>query len=436
MYRTPLRRRIIPWLYVAAFIVLAPVLVFYTAGYRYNIKKAQIERNGTLIVDSTPNGAAVSIDDKSTGNKTPVTFQNIVPGWHHIRVDKDGYQSWDKWLEVRPELVTFANAIWLWKAQPATELALPGRFTAVSADPSRGKLALFSASTSTTSLAYWIPGQTELVSQTLAGYPANVIPVVRWRKDGQAILVNGLSSHSAGWWSYASNQSTSVQTPLPAAAFHWTGNEVVGSDAQHTYRIDPRTQAYTQESVPASTVDASDNLTLQTNPRSATLVLSDRSFLTKLFELPAGVWRFGDFESTSILLTDGERWLCVDPKADPPTQGILTGDVPRWLNRSSRPRALFVNRNEVWSWDLGSNPTLLWRQSGTVVQARWHRGGTSVFIATPEQIFALDLDDRSGRTTTQIAAFDRINDFDLLGNTLYVAGTRQGQEGLWSVAVE
>ena len=74
MYRPPFHRRILPWIFTIIFFVAAPALVFYTAGYRWNPKKEKIERNGTLIIDSTPADARVYLNGRDTGETTPISF--------------------------------------------------------------------------------------------------------------------------------------------------------------------------------------------------------------------------------------------------------------------------------------------------------------------------------------------------------------------------
>ena len=56
-----------------------------------------VEQNGVpteLDVTSTPDGAEISVDGRFAGN-TPSTI-NVVPGQHTIKVQMDGYQSWQR----------------------------------------------------------------------------------------------------------------------------------------------------------------------------------------------------------------------------------------------------------------------------------------------------------------------------------------------------
>jgi len=47
----------------------------------------------TLTVNSEPNGAAVSLNGKSTGELTPSTFTDLAPGEYTVRVTKKGYKA-------------------------------------------------------------------------------------------------------------------------------------------------------------------------------------------------------------------------------------------------------------------------------------------------------------------------------------------------------
>ena len=144
----PLHRRILPWIFIGIFLVVAPALVFYTAGYRWNPKKGKVELNGTIIFDSTPAGASIKIDGRPTDFVTPVTVQDMPPGIHQFSVEKSGYRSWQKSLEVRSEHVTFANTITLWKdTQPS--LFTSGTTTSLSISPDLRYLVEFNSTSPT-----------------------------------------------------------------------------------------------------------------------------------------------------------------------------------------------------------------------------------------------------------------------------------------------
>lgn len=434
MYKPPFHRQILPWLYVITFLAVAPVLIFYTAGYRYNSKKGQIERNGTLIVDTFPTGAHVWIDGADTGEKTPITFQNIVPGWHHVRIFRDGRYVWQKTLEIRSEQVTFANQIWLWQqTEPTLVLSAPVR--AISTDPLRSHAALLEQRASSTELLIWAPGSPPTLKKTVPNVPAETPISLRWNDDGSAILIGGLHASDAAWSTEAGADVPVDQ--LPSGFYHWSGNQLIGIHENTLYEQDLKRHAFTRQVLDPNVLSVDNGLSVRLSTSTNQVVLEDHSFLSRIFALPNGHWQIGDVHKPQVLLTDGARWLDINLNQSNPFANQIDGDFPRWLPNAAVPRALFVNlQKEVWSWTQGDRPILLWRQSDPVVQAVWHRSGSTVFIATPTQIVAQDLDDRNGRVVTPLATFDHIYDAAIIGRVLYVAATRGGQEGVWQLVIE
>jgi hypothetical protein len=51
------------------------------------------DESTTLIVQTNPSNASVYIDGAYTGYLTPVTITDILPGDHHVRIYKDGYNE-------------------------------------------------------------------------------------------------------------------------------------------------------------------------------------------------------------------------------------------------------------------------------------------------------------------------------------------------------
>ena len=48
---------------------------------------------GTLVVESRPQGAAVTIDGRPAGT-TPVSIEAVRAGSHAVRIERDGYRIW------------------------------------------------------------------------------------------------------------------------------------------------------------------------------------------------------------------------------------------------------------------------------------------------------------------------------------------------------
>lgn len=87
------------------------IIIFFLArGYRFNIAERSIEATGMIAVTSIPEGAAVFLDGKLT-SATNTTISQLSEGTYRLRMEKQGYHSWEKDLEVQKELVTTIKAL-------------------------------------------------------------------------------------------------------------------------------------------------------------------------------------------------------------------------------------------------------------------------------------------------------------------------------------
>jgi len=101
--------------FIALFLITAPVVVLYTAGYRWNEKKVRIEKVGLIFLRSRPSYAEIYLDGKLRPERTPARLRNLLPSDYDVKVAKKGYSVWEKTLPVGSALTTFAEGIVLWK---------------------------------------------------------------------------------------------------------------------------------------------------------------------------------------------------------------------------------------------------------------------------------------------------------------------------------
>jgi hypothetical protein len=97
---------------VAIFAVMAPLLIGYAQGYRFSDlgDALKLIRTGGIYVAVGETGATVSLDGEERETTSFITrnvlVQNLFAGGYHVTVDKPGYLSWTKELQVYPALVT------------------------------------------------------------------------------------------------------------------------------------------------------------------------------------------------------------------------------------------------------------------------------------------------------------------------------------------
>lgn len=78
---------------------LVVVLVFIMLGYQFNKDDGRIEQGGLVQFDSRPTGGSVSIDGASFGTRTP-SKTTLFAGQHYITMQRDGYRTWQKSVDV------------------------------------------------------------------------------------------------------------------------------------------------------------------------------------------------------------------------------------------------------------------------------------------------------------------------------------------------
>lgn len=117
-------RRILYVTCILIFLIAAPLLTLYTAGFRFDFKYKRLVETGSIVVKSRPAGASVVLAGKTHPDKTPLIINNIPPGRVSLQVSKEGYHYWQQEITVKPRVTTFAENIRLFPSGgPKTILA-------------------------------------------------------------------------------------------------------------------------------------------------------------------------------------------------------------------------------------------------------------------------------------------------------------------------
>ena len=100
------KRRIILLVSFIVFILLVPIIILYTSGYRID-KNLHFRKTGGLYISAPLSGTRIFIDEKERGETSllqrGVFLQNLTPGTYSILVAKDKFWPWAKNLKVNEE---------------------------------------------------------------------------------------------------------------------------------------------------------------------------------------------------------------------------------------------------------------------------------------------------------------------------------------------
>lgn len=112
-------RLILIIIFSVIFLAIAPELVFYALGYKFDFaNKKFVSTGGIYIKILTPN-TQVFVDGRQKKNfsifDNSILIQGLLPKKYEFSVKKDGYYSWQKHLEIKEKEVTKVENITLIK---------------------------------------------------------------------------------------------------------------------------------------------------------------------------------------------------------------------------------------------------------------------------------------------------------------------------------
>lgn len=103
-------RKALFFLFVGIFLISAPLVVLYTAGYRFNRTTSTVSQTGTLSLASTPRGATSYVNDVDIQDATPAVLQRLSPGTRKVRLARAGYHEWERTVQVQSGSTTYVTA--------------------------------------------------------------------------------------------------------------------------------------------------------------------------------------------------------------------------------------------------------------------------------------------------------------------------------------
>lgn len=95
---------------LATLVLVTTGIVLYAQGYRLDLRKRTLTATGMVLVKSLPDGARVFLNGELT-TATNSTVSDLVPGTYHLKLEKNGFFSWEKNVEVKAGLVTSTTTL-------------------------------------------------------------------------------------------------------------------------------------------------------------------------------------------------------------------------------------------------------------------------------------------------------------------------------------
>lgn len=194
-----IKRQLLISLAIFGFLLVSTTaIVLYGRGYRIGFDKGRpdVAKTGLLHVTSLPDGAQVFINNHLT-TATDNTV-SLAPGEYQVKIQKEGFFSWEKTLRIEEEVVTKAEAL-LFPTTPKLENITTSGAQGPVLDPSRTKIAYRVASQSARRNGIFVYDMNANTVLSLQGAIKQVsddtiallsTATLSWSPDGQEILAS------------------------------------------------------------------------------------------------------------------------------------------------------------------------------------------------------------------------------------------------------
>lgn len=437
-------RRILSFIFIFLFLSVTPAIMLYAAGYRLGKIGLSIQRTGMFIIDSRPKGAKIFIDGKTPAtwpgsifNKnnfvtTPAKIKNLLPGEYDLKLELDGYFSWQKKLTVSPGASTFAENIYLFKND------LPAQI--ISADLESIRLSAGKNLTAVlfpdkiTFLNLSDESQKSIKRNDLAG--KNIL----WSEDQNKIIIDNYLYNLANL-----NSALDLKKLAPNSFnYKWSGNALYYQDKNSVYRLGSSNlpEKIIGNKIFSDYLVKNNRLYLIKSGSAASLEVIDAAAGQSLknINLPAAPnYSFINAEQNLLNLYDNAHKILylIDPLSAYEPLAEIINDVKTtfWDGANG---LLYANDFEIWFYNLETkNKTLITRISEAVDNVVPHPNKNYIIYSTKRAINAIELDEREKRNITELIKFDSIDSFILAeDNILYFSGRIGNSEGLYKFLIQ
>jgi len=200
---------------VVCFFVIAPILVAYSMGYRFDFEKDNIVATGGIYVRTFPAADKITIDSKIS--QKPGLFSNwiftqsLLPKKHTILVEKAGYYDYSKTLPVEENQVAkIENVLLIKKSITFTDLVNNVDYFSIA--PNNQNIITASSGAKSTNFSYFSsasPTQTETFSVAVSG----TAPTIAWSGDSSNALIKIIGANNTFYYLFITAQVTPLIKP-------------------------------------------------------------------------------------------------------------------------------------------------------------------------------------------------------------------------------
>ncbi|MEK7606681.1 MAG: PEGA domain-containing protein [Patescibacteria group bacterium] len=431
-------RRLIFYFTLGTFLIAAPTIILYTAGFRYNFKQKRIVKTGAIILSSDPKNAEISLNGRPRQEHTPARILNLTPGDYTVRVASEGFQPWQKTLRVESEQVTLAENITLFR-QGSPERIAEGNIPSLLPEPAGENILFVREEGSFYEIWRHTDGRNSLLWRSaLQSQPQ----LIEWSSKRNEVLLFAGEYFLLDMDPPAPELKSLTQLTgktWKSLAYGKNQTLLFGISGETLYSINPNTGAadVIEQASENFTIAPNEIYTSSADTEGTLLKLIRGATSSTLTRIESGAWTWAAASDPWLILADlkREKLAVVNAK----TKEISEIDGTRALFLPGEEVTLLASTDfEIWRYRPSTKKTELLTRLSEPIQKILITELKNAFIAvTDHHVYALELDTRGKQNSSELATFDSIQSasLDRHGKILYLAAEKNNTPGLWRVEI-
>ncbi len=397
-------RRVVALGFCLFFLIISPLIILYSLGFKYNWQKKHWEKTGVFFIKSFPKDAEIYLDELPNKKTTPTQITRLLPKNYAVKISKKQYRPWLKNLTIQSEKTTFIEDVSLIYENFNWQMIKDGSFTGLLASPNKQLLAVTEKNQNTETIwLYQLAGNKISQLYQTKSSPVNLLA---WSFSGQRLLIK-----QAGEYLILNLENPNSSLNLKQLAKHnlsevrWhnaNDNILYGLNGETLWQVNllnKSAEPIVKDKLLSYAPFKNHLIGISKDKDKLYLKLYENNKTKTLFSLPnSKKYLFQEEANGQLILIDQEQRQLFLIKPEDETQPVVNVlknvDGFEWHDQ----QLLYWNNSELWIFYPQSNEKiLLERSSQPITYGFWHPNAAYVYGQVGNQLKLYELDSRGER---------------------------------------
>lgn len=427
-------RRSILSIFVLVFLITAPGLTLYTAGYKLDIKHLRFIKNGVLSVDAEPENVQISLGDETLIYTMPLRVPNLSPGTYHLKIEKENYYTWEKDIVIEENKTTYIRDLHLFEKQ---NLKFLSKQTPTNIYPSPNGKYILESTEKNTQTEYSIFDTKKQNHTKLFTKDTNEYFSPLWSNDGEYLALSAsFVSSSQVYFLRGSKPEVVASYEIPSSrnSYQWSekfyGETFLTFSPSSTYHMNYENMTNESHVFVTSTILFRDdnNKTWYFDSASKSLFHIDNK-KENIYIGKNSIEKIIDVNESRVLVQANNSIIVIPRDSQKETKTLNT---KKYFYIASKHEFLAWSSWEIWTVHENGEVLLLNRMSEEIQDVLPLDENGTLFVATPSKLVAFNPGYYVFTTLAENIRIEKISN-DIKERKIYLLATSKDKRGIYEL---